>query len=152
MSCAAPRSRASSSSRRSCSSSTSRDLRIRRAVCLLDDWERSFWHWTTIPVGRCVIRTAESVLFTCCPPAPEARYVSIRRSLSSISTSTSSGSSGATITWANDVCRRRSEEHTSELQSHVNLVCRLLLEKKNNKKINDIIYQKKIKQILPTTL
>src|SRR4051812_49735980 len=27
---------------------------------------------------------------------------------------------------------RRSEEHTSELQSHVNLVCRLLLEKKKN--------------------
>src|SRR5207237_6212593 len=31
---------------------------------------------------------------------------------------------------------RRSEEHTSELQSHLNLVCRLLLEKKN--KIRDI--------------
>src|SRR5207237_7102307 len=30
--------------------------------------------------------------------------------------------------------RPRSEEHTSELQSHLNLVCRLLLEKKN--KIN----------------
>src|SRR5438034_6533862 len=28
--------------------------------------------------------------------------------------------------------RRRSEEHTSELQSHSDLVCRLLLEKKNN--------------------
>src|SRR5690242_20956141 len=28
---------------------------------------------------------------------------------------------------------RRSEEHTSELQSHVNLVCRLLLEKKKKK-------------------
>src|SRR6266480_5499460 len=28
--------------------------------------------------------------------------------------------------------RARSEEHTSELQSHVNLVCRLLLEKKKN--------------------
>src|SRR5690242_6121104 len=27
----------------------------------------------------------------------------------------------------------RSEEHTSELQSHVNLVCRLLLEKKNTR-------------------
>src|SRR5690242_20854880 len=27
----------------------------------------------------------------------------------------------------------RSEEHTSELQSHVNLVCRLLLEKKKNR-------------------
>src|SRR5207237_2338272 len=26
---------------------------------------------------------------------------------------------------------QRSEEHTSELQSHLNLVCRLLLEKKN---------------------
>src|SRR5256885_13201258 len=31
-----------------------------------------------------------------------------------------------------DVCR--SEEHTSELQSPCNLVCRLLLEKKNNNK------------------
>src|SRR4051812_49576844 len=30
----------------------------------------------------------------------------------------------------NDAGARRSEEHTSELQSHVNLVCRLLLEKK----------------------
>src|SRR5256885_5464772 len=29
--------------------------------------------------------------------------------------------------------RRRSEEHTSELQSPCNLVCRLLLEKKNAK-------------------
>src|SRR5688572_30963370 len=29
---------------------------------------------------------------------------------------------------------RRSEEHTSELQSQSNLVCRLLLEKKKNKK------------------
>src|SRR5215475_14793137 len=29
--------------------------------------------------------------------------------------------------------RRRSEEHTSELQSRENLVCRLLLEKKKNK-------------------
>src|SRR5690242_21578814 len=31
---------------------------------------------------------------------------------------------------------RRSEEHTSELQSHVNLVCRLLLEKKKKKTQN----------------
>src|SRR5260370_13263402 len=28
------------------------------------------------------------------------------------------------------VYQKRSEEHTSELQSHLNLVCRLLLEKK----------------------
>src|SRR5260370_1582126 len=32
--------------------------------------------------------------------------------------------------------QKRSEEHTSELQSHLNLVCRLLLEKK--KKHSDI--------------
>src|SRR5256885_11193925 len=31
----------------------------------------------------------------------------------------------------------RSEEHTSELQSPCNLVCRLLLEKKKNKSQND---------------
>src|SRR5207237_2619703 len=30
--------------------------------------------------------------------------------------------------------KRRSEEHTSELQSHLNLVCRLLLEKKKKQK------------------
>src|SRR5690242_21102014 len=36
----------------------------------------------------------------------------------------------------------RSEEHTSELQSHVNLVCRLLLEKKNKiKYIINTVYQ-----------
>src|SRR2546430_12637897 len=35
---------------------------------------------------------------------------------------------------AHDLIRfARSEEHTSELQSQSNLVCRLLLEKKNNK-------------------
>src|SRR5690242_21477852 len=32
--------------------------------------------------------------------------------------------------------KNRSEEHTSELQSHVNLVCRLLLEKKKKNNIN----------------
>src|SRR5260370_10606746 len=33
----------------------------------------------------------------------------------------------------NDRSTVRSEEHTSELQSHLNLVCRLLLEKKKTK-------------------
>src|SRR5690242_21173229 len=33
----------------------------------------------------------------------------------------------------------RSEEHTSELQSHVNLVCRLLLEKKKKKNKNQAL-------------
>src|SRR5438034_8854393 len=38
---------------------------------------------------------------------------------------------GAHSVWSG---RPRSEEHTSELQSHSDLVCRLLLEKKNKKK------------------
>ena len=43
-------------------------------------WLRSSWQIATMPVGRCVMRTAVSVLFTCCPPAPPARIVSMRRS------------------------------------------------------------------------
>src|SRR5688572_32545279 len=35
----------------------------------------------------------------------------------------------------------RSEEHTSELQSQSNLVCRLLLEKKKNTTLNNINMQ-----------
>src|SRR2546426_9090289 len=44
-----------------------------------------------------------------------------------------------------EICRAgrpgaaRSEEHTSELQSPCNLVCRLLLEKKKNK--NTVLYE-----------
>src|SRR5260370_22863213 len=34
--------------------------------------------------------------------------------------------------------RIRSEEHTSELQSHLNLVCRLLLEKKKKSNIQHV--------------
>jgi hypothetical protein len=45
-------------------------------------------------VGMCVMRTAESVVLMCCPPAPVARYVSTRKSLSLISTSMSSSISG----------------------------------------------------------
>src|SRR5260370_12769505 len=41
-------------------------------------------------------------------------------------------------------CSDRSEEHTSELQSHLNLVCRLLLEKK--KKKYALFYSTLIKQ------
>ena len=36
---------------------------------------------TTLPVGKCTIRTADSTLFICCPPLPDARQVSMRKSL-----------------------------------------------------------------------
>src|SRR5260221_9241252 len=41
--------------------------------------------------------------------------------------------------WKNCEMFGRSEEHTSELQSHSDLVCRLLLEKKKKKKKHRII-------------
>src|SRR5690242_18709234 len=48
-----------------------------------------------------------------------------------------------TVLTAHDVLPRqernaRSEEHTSELQSHVNLVCRLLLEKKKTNEVHTL--------------
>src|SRR5260370_22256693 len=65
-------------------------------------------------------------LCTAWPTSPSrlpARILSIARSRDSRVTSSS-------------FCTSRSEEHTSELQSHLNLVCRLLLEKKKNKHEN----------------
>src|SRR6476661_4146326 len=43
---------------------------------------------------------------------------------------------GSVSSWFS-VVPSRSEEHTSELQSHLNLVCRLLLEKKKNDAVVD---------------
>src|SRR5690625_5310170 len=45
----------------------------------------------------------------------------------------------------NDKERRRSEEHTSELQSRGHLVCRLLLEKKKRKRY-DVTEQNRIRR------
>src|SRR5207237_6568199 len=53
-----------------------------------------------------------------------------------ISESGAAVSAGELITLtAHQTAWMRSEEHTSELQSHLNLVCRLLLEKKKKTKI-----------------
>src|SRR2546429_5871131 len=66
----------------------------------------SFWHWTTMPVGRWVMRTAESAVLTPWPPGPEDRKTSTRISSSRTLTSTSS-TSGTTEADAKLVCRRR---------------------------------------------
>src|SRR5438477_2833556 len=53
----------------------------------------------------------------------------------------SRGASGSAPVACRSACSR-SEEHTSELQSHVNLVCRLLLEKKkklDNERLNELL-------------
>src|SRR5687768_17779937 len=55
--------------------------------------------------------------------------------------STASSMFRATTCWKSASAPRRkhrSEEHTSELQSRLHLVCRLLLEKKKNKKTTTI--------------
>ena len=57
------------------------------------------------------MRTADSVRLTCWPPAPEARYTSIRRSAGLISMSMSSSISGDTNTEANEVWRRLPESN-----------------------------------------
>src|SRR5437667_3979730 len=45
----------------------------------------------------------------------------------------------------------RSEEHTSELQSHHDLVCRLLLEKKKKKKKTTVRYKINTNKIIKQT-
>src|SRR2546430_6125794 len=47
-----------------------------------------------------------------------------------------------------DVLRHRSEEHTSELQSQSNLVCRLLLEKKKKKTTLLLFYYTQIDSLI----
>src|SRR5260370_13423218 len=42
------------------------------------------------------------------------------------------------VRWTMHGTHTRSEEHTSELQSHLNLVCRLLLEKKKKNNIHKL--------------
>src|SRR5690606_40904348 len=52
----------------------------------------------------------------------------------------------------NTTKRERSEEHTSELQSRENLVCRLLLEKKNHildRQLHPHILRRQLRQCLP---
>src|SRR5215203_4129730 len=50
-------------------------------------------------------------------------------------------------TWRWPTRRRRSEEHTSELQSRQYLVCRLLLEKKKNSRLRSLPHIERIKTI-----
>ncbi|SLC91570.1 Uncharacterised protein [Mycobacteroides abscessus subsp. massiliense] len=62
---------ASISARSSCrlrSSSLACSTRI--AATLFCNCDFSFWQVTTMPVGMCVRRTAESVVFTDWPPGP----------------------------------------------------------------------------------
>src|SRR5260370_12067560 len=76
-----------------------------------------------------------TTLFRSALPSPLARAVPKPRTVPSTS-------------WPNLL---RSEEHTSELQSHLNLVCRLLLEKKK-KKIDELTETSKFAYISPADI
>src|SRR5437773_8973302 len=71
------------------------------------------------------------------PPRVPGSVCKISRAKASAASSPSSGASPRMA---------RSEEHTSELQSHHDLVCRLLLEKKKKNKKKKKNIQKKHKQ------
>src|SRR5438309_3431858 len=62
-------------------------------------------------------------------------YTTLFRSPPLWNLSVESGGSRRSIELAATLVFLRSEEHTSELQSQFHLVCRLLLEKKKNEKI-----------------
>src|SRR5689334_23732965 len=58
---------------------------------------------------------------------------------SQIKTASYSANGKYVVTASRDqIIQTRSEEHTSELQSQFHLVCRLLLEKKNNTRFHSI--------------
>src|SRR5690242_21283110 len=88
---------------------------------------------------NCCSSAIRTIWFFFCYPAAVARCCRIPRKVYHWSTSNAPPRrclSAARISSRSMPCVNicpRSEEHTSELQSHVNLVCRLLLEKKNKK-------------------
>src|SRR2546425_490584 len=64
-------------------------------------------------------------------PVTRVRYAPARwETLAYRGTMVAAARSPAGLLWAASLVQRRSEEHTSELQSLAYLVCRLLLEKK----------------------
>src|SRR5947207_3470565 len=72
--------------------------------------------------GRCARTAAGSAVINCVTPGPHV----------TVATPTSQFFREYAMAAASAQCScLRSEEHTSELQSHSDLVCRLLLEKKN---------------------
>src|SRR5205809_4725681 len=62
-------------------------------------------------------------------------YTTLFRSLFVFAASDNPMNYGPKLTMFRSVADNRSEEHTSELQSRLHLVCRLLLEKKKQKMI-----------------
>src|SRR6266480_4444352 len=82
-----------------------------------------------------VPKTAVEVPLAPCVACSKPWRTTSRKSGSSLTVGAGGGAKlcrtrpGACLLLTSSTSAARSEEHTSELQSHVNLVCRLLLEK-----------------------
>src|SRR5438876_2090636 len=63
-------------------------------------------------------------------------YTTLFRSVITMGSPPASAVSGPGVEETKAICLLRSEEHTSELQSPVHLVCRLLLEKKKKNTVH----------------
>src|SRR5688572_32521228 len=85
---------------------------------LVDDWHRAT---AAGNVDAILPLMSEEVVFLVCGKPPMKGRATFEQGLRSLLTS-------------HRIQSKRSEEHTSELQSQSNLVCRLLLEKKKKKK------------------
>src|SRR5690625_6515921 len=81
----------------------------------------------TVKTSRLVLAPAVAVAMTGLASAPAFAATESTASVSPTSVCAQSGEQSSSDS------EDRSEEHTSELQSRGHLVCRLLLEKKNNK-------------------
>src|SRR5436190_5174008 len=73
-----------------------------------------------------------TTLFRSCAPRPTATIMDIGVARPS--------AHGQAMISTDTAATSRSEEHTSELQSHSDLVCRLLLEKKKRKETIDNLF------------
>src|SRR5438132_5634378 len=99
--------------------------------------------------GRCAPTSsaAKSWSTSICGPSSSSFQLRRARPISSMCPSICSSAAENRRCRASSCCGSRSEEHTSELQSHSDLVCRLLLEKKKKKKKNNYIKHKEKKKI-----
>src|SRR2546426_5408524 len=74
----------------------------------------------------------------CTKPLRSTKVTPLNSGRSSSTPSTTSTSATPPAHWVTRTLEQRSEEHTSELQSPCNLVCRLLLEKKKQNTYNTL--------------
>src|SRR2546426_8220569 len=86
--------------------------------------------------GKCLI--VASIPYSCSPLTYSRTRRDTARGSSPNERVLMIGLAGLLLTSASGAKLMRSEEHTSELQSPCNLVCRLLLEKKKKKNHNSV--------------